>query len=338
MDSTHCIGNDHWKNYSNGSLKKEDFLYINSHIQTCEICKDIKDGIDLMEQKNSLSTIVLNIDKKVDHYLKPDKRSSLFFWYWSAAAVLIFSIGITLYIFVQKPSNDFALNKTIPLQEIHKNADSISQKISQSEEVENQRIKKVVGHAVKDVKSIEIAKADSKRISDETLKEIEKNNAVGMAKKADALSIENVENDLSKSSTDDALKTEEKTRADAKSISDKGSFNSNSKYERPSTPSAANNNYRNNQAAEIFTFNESDSIQLKHAQILYNNQIYDSCIMVLDPMVKNGYSKLKEDALYLKANAELQLHQNDSAQKTLRTLIKLNGRRKKEAQLLLKTL
>jgi hypothetical protein len=65
MDTTKCISNPNWEAYSQGKLSKTQLDLLNTHAQSCEICADIKAGIDAMQHPENLVKQVAAIDKKV---------------------------------------------------------------------------------------------------------------------------------------------------------------------------------------------------------------------------------------------------------------------------------
>ena len=74
MDKQSCISNQLWIGYSNKTLTRAEADFVNDHASTCEVCADIRGGIDELEQPGSLGQRVTLINKKVDEFLEPKRN------------------------------------------------------------------------------------------------------------------------------------------------------------------------------------------------------------------------------------------------------------------------
>lgn len=62
MDTTKCISDKDWERYSRNQLAAEEKAQLEFHVASCEICADIKEGIDSMKSPSNLEAI--NKDRK----------------------------------------------------------------------------------------------------------------------------------------------------------------------------------------------------------------------------------------------------------------------------------
>ena len=127
MDQQFCITDKLWLGYSNKTLSQTEIDIIQHHVETCEICSDIKDGIDAMAKPKNLGQTVTAINNKVDELVEPKRKLGVF-WYWSAAAVLIFGIGLSW----------FWVNTTQPIVTINTDSISIAKQTEVKSEFKNE--------------------------------------------------------------------------------------------------------------------------------------------------------------------------------------------------------
>jgi hypothetical protein len=124
MDTTKCISNPVWEAYAAHTLEAFELEYLHKHVLHCEICADMKAGIDAMADSRLLVTQVERIHRKVDVFMSTNsfglnqgkatfdkekdnliglndakanksKQFSLF-WNWSAAAAIILVAGFLM--------------------------------------------------------------------------------------------------------------------------------------------------------------------------------------------------------------------------------------------------
>lgn len=96
MDQLSCITDTLWLGYSNKTLSQSKIDMIHHHAETCEVCADIKEGIDAMAQPKNLVQTVTTINNRIDKLIEPKRKLGILF-YWSAAAILIFGIGLSWF-------------------------------------------------------------------------------------------------------------------------------------------------------------------------------------------------------------------------------------------------
>jgi hypothetical protein len=93
MDTTKCISNSQWEAYSKGLLTAQELGSVQAHAAVCELCADIKEGIDLMAKPALLSQQVTQIQQKVDIRIKPKRGKIIGIIAFVAAAAAIVAIA-----------------------------------------------------------------------------------------------------------------------------------------------------------------------------------------------------------------------------------------------------
>jgi hypothetical protein len=102
MDSSAHISNTAWEDYSRKLLDGEALRRLEEHTALCGICADVKEGIDSMKDPSLLASEVQGLNTYADAYTRPVKKKQAFAWYWSAAAVIIFGVGFSLFVIDRK--------------------------------------------------------------------------------------------------------------------------------------------------------------------------------------------------------------------------------------------
>ncbi len=98
MDAAKCLTNKEWEQYSQQKLSNQGIVLLNKHIQSCDICADIKEGIDSLHDASSLVQSVENIHARVDAKLAKSKPQFIPIYFWlGAAAILIMSMGVIFF-------------------------------------------------------------------------------------------------------------------------------------------------------------------------------------------------------------------------------------------------
>ncbi|MDZ4667516.1 MAG: hypothetical protein SGJ00_06495, partial [bacterium] len=69
MDTTKCIDNAVWAAYAAHSLAALELERLHDHALSCDVCADIKAGIDAMADSSLLASKVVDIQREVDVFL-----------------------------------------------------------------------------------------------------------------------------------------------------------------------------------------------------------------------------------------------------------------------------
>ncbi|MBU3663497.1 MAG: tetratricopeptide repeat protein [Bacteroidetes bacterium] len=96
MDTTKCLSDALWIDYSKGLLNANTLAKVQAHAAQCEICADIKEGIDAMKMPNQLEERIASLDQKIEDRFSPKKAKviPLMNWVVAIAAILIAVVGL----------------------------------------------------------------------------------------------------------------------------------------------------------------------------------------------------------------------------------------------------
>lgn len=324
-------------------------IYMEQHVKTCEVCADIKDGIDAMEKPSQLMQKVNAINREVDVLVSAKKQSNKSAWYWAIAASLFISFGLLIYNYIQLPDGKIALKdpnkeeaqkpvlseeKTAPLQidTVVKNeiaADILAENNSKPKE-EIVTLKRnisepptIVEQQIALVDDISFAAGNKEETAD---KEI----AIAPEQISSGATVTKPEEKL-KAETDFAVVT--KTYK-SKALSIPAPLSNNN-----FAFSTNNNlNYTLTDSVSLFQVYKLDSANFSKAQMAYNRNQFDSCHTWLSNIVDNPNGYLYEDILYLKAHNYIKQNKTNEARQVLKQLIKHKGKKQKEASALLKSI
>lgn len=303
MDAAKCLTNMEWEQYSQQKLSNLGIILLNKHIQSCEICADIKEGIDSLNDTSTLVQTVESIQARVDAKIANSKARFIPNYFWlGAAAILILSIGV---IFFPLPSStDFA---------------------------------EAVTHTKPDVPS-----SDAALIPNENKKLVQSKNVKprsGFSKKPQV--IPTLEEDLvlaNESQLEPIAAMEEVSSVALKSLPESTVLEKEfvSKKQRMILPSNNMSN-RNMDEDKMTIFNEEvrliDSTMFKQVLDYVAQKKYDLALEKL--LILSKDTNFRVEALWLLADVYNRKGDAPSRNEVLRKLILLNGKYKKEAELLL---
>jgi len=348
MDTTRCIENKIWELYSSGQLSEAENHQLSLHVIGCEICTDIKEGIDAMQNPNALKIKVEAIDLKVEKYFKPTKRTISAFWFATAAAVFLFAIGLSWILF-KNSDTEVAIKtfeKVIPMDSLIIENEAIKK--------ENKKIIKeknpVIGLDKEPTGPPQIESFEQATITEEV-----------KDKKSEDITDESIVQKESKSLAESEIN--ETTSDDSKTVTpettvkttqtwtfgnteNKEKSNRNINVRKKTTKSASSfkhlpapvNNNRNTNDFELNSIIENDSFLFNRASLNFKSAEYDSCLLLLSFITEKSKSPQFEDANYLKAMVLINLNRTEEAKIVLQKLIVFNGRRAADAKELLKKL
>lgn len=368
MDKQPCITDQLWLGYSNKTLSQPDTDMILNHAAACEVCADIKEGIDAMSKPESLGNAVSSINKKVDEYLEPKRKLGVF-WYWSAAAVLVFGIGLSWFFTNDKtpvaiknndtttlantndekpaatnpdgPTIAFTEPKQIPLARNDKfdaKPNSVMMEDVASEDADG-RSGQVVESLSKTLEAITMPDTTTYAITPAT-DTIPRGTVLAFENRVsmdDSYSAPPTTESIDK----DTKKTELEEVVVAQSKAAKKRNVTVSKRKDTSTPAPANNSNVNNAGASNTNFKNVttyDSANFAMAKMYFSQNNFAKCIETLKPITANTYSPYYEEGLFIKAQSFIKLKKTKEAKAVLKTIISLNGEFKSAAEELLKGL
>jgi len=337
MDTLACINNTIWEAYANKTISQTDLIYMTNHVKTCEICDDIKEGIDALPMPELLVNRVDKVKIAVDEIIKQKLNKKSFIYYWSAAAILFLSVGLFWY-------NTLDLKQEMALKETFKPAPKNEVEIPQKDSIykdvppkiiENKTDKNLAeNYRESEVKKEEVLMPQMESVAD---MEMEKS-VLAEEPQIEFKAAAAAKYDTTTLAQNNDLKSKE--NVSQKSIS-KASVSTTKKSKMPSFPAALSNNAMNNNSDFISNqvTNNSfiDSVNYTKAQKAFNENHFDSCLNLLNNIQTNPRSSFYEDALYLSAQTCLKQNKKTEAKNVLNVLINLKGKKQKEAKRLLKT-
>lgn len=378
MDTSICITNPKWERYSAKTLREKELHSLERHVVGCEICSDIKEGIDAMKNPATLSQRVNQIHEAVDRSLAPSKNK-IVFWYWSAAAVLLISLGISWFLLgkqdivatndtektisdqtqIAKPENS-DIEKTKTESQLNSSTDTTrvlaernneiqsansgatAAPPSKAEDVEVESSKPAVA-ATEDMSSNDDAKDaeyKTKNLSTKTPPVmIPADKEVDM-RNTQALDSVRREEMLAKATSKEEESESRKEKYVVVTTAESVKRKAVKKNTAPRETYPAANNRTDNANSNVSERykNLPDSTEYRIAQINFDSAQYDKCIANLADISINPNSEYYEQGLLLKAKALLKQNKKEQAKVALKTIISLHKSKEKEAQELLNTL
>lgn len=349
MDTTQCIENKIWELYSTKRLSKVELEILHAHVLGCDMCLDIKEGIDAMENPYSLKSRIEALDQKVDNRTQPSKRTFSSFWFAVAAAVFLFAIGLSWILFNNKETEVVikTIENALPVDTIHR-----ENKLTTTKEKET--IKKtppVIGMEkspsgppqIEDVLQEDVIEQFKDTKSDaivEQRQELEKNPVVTASESEATISDDSkdspAESTVQKTPTWTFGDGESKEKSNRNISNRKKSVKSTSSFKRLPAPANNSNNMKDDLDGMMVLTN--DSIQYAKAIQYYQTKNYDSCMIIINRLSTNKQSAYFEASYLLKAKTFIQKSQPENAKIILQYVIQLNGKLAAEAKKLLEGL
>jgi hypothetical protein len=341
------MSNEMWEGYAQKTLRPADMLTLQNHAAGCDMCADIKEGIDSLAHPETLPQIVAEIDTAVDEYLAPKRRKTALWVYWSAAAMLLIALGIGWYATptqqggvagnMQTPVDTFTNTNTAPAKQ---NSDSVralktpDADITTPASQDNEKLPtpEVVPlvHSHKDFEG-------EKTTTTQEVNEEEKSKKLLIERSADADF--QLAEELKKETP--VYKETQAESATSVQISPTIKTKKRDIYPAGVLSNNMSNSYINN--ADInnsFSFNTTyqDSVNYNTAQALFTGKQYDSCNTVLGYITVNTLSAYYQQAQLLTAKTLIKQSNKAEAKALLSTVVFTDEKLKKEAEGLLKSI
>lgn len=338
MDTLACINNTIWEAYANKTISQVDITYMNNHVKTCEICADVKEGIDAMTDSRLLVNRVDKVNRRVDEIIKQKNKTKPFIYYWSAAAILFISVGLFWY-------NTLDFKEEIVLKETFKPAPKSEIELPQKDAIYNYVPPQIKENKI-DKNLAEVYKPTEVKTEEVQMPQVESTAEMEMVKslESEAPQMEFKAAAAAKYDTvslarKDDSKSNEKVSQKAISMA---SVATTKKSKMPSIPAAVNNNAMNNNSDfvsnQVTNNSLIDSVNFAKAQKAFNENHFDTCINLLNIIQINPRSNYYEDALYLSAQTYLKQNKKAEAKNVLTVLINFKGKKQKKAKSLLKSI
>lgn len=352
MDTNTCIDNNIWEAYANNTISQGDLIYMENHVKTCELCADMKEGIDAMLVPSLLVDRVDTINKKVDEIIKQKNTKKYLLAYWSAAAVLLVAVGLFWFNYTNLVPQLAQNESTLKFPPVLNEKDSIYNYVppktnAKKEELalnkeQKQTIVKSIPAEVLSEKSVEAEKVDmDEAVRMETTQSNDDNAEGDMAvpevKMEAQTETVTLKDKAPAIASAESKKKVEVTNKAAKALSLPAPANNNNLgYNNYST----NNNWMDTvlQRDKFRTTNYSDSLNYANAQNEFKANRLDKSLNILALIINNNQSKYYEDALFLMAEIKIKQNKITEAKKLLNIVIKIDGLLAAKAYSLLKTI
>ena len=115
FEPSDCLYNP--QDYIEGKLSADEQYYFEKHILSCSICRDEYEGLLAMHDTKELPSIVKELNKQVDNYLRPTVKPVFIKKHkiWSIAAFILVLIGSGFFInyYTQYSAKEFAAEEMV---------------------------------------------------------------------------------------------------------------------------------------------------------------------------------------------------------------------------------
>jgi hypothetical protein len=331
MDATKCIENTKWEAYSQGQLNSKELAQLAGHVADCEICADIKEGIDAMNKPSTLVENVQSIDKKIDKKTKKSYAKII-------AITAIVAVAATLLII----GNGFLLMQAEDAT-IHP---ILSEKITDANDSVQTETKKILALESPPKKAKKLVKPYSP--TPEESIEIEPATNTDMPAQIEDRSVQT--ESLSPQTEDDnsaevdlvkalPVATKEEVKLQNRDVQ-KVTTSSKKQKSRAAGPQISNNNNNNNTnlASEVVNSYSQDSVRIELAKQLLAAGAYQNGLNALLRVRNDSKSVYYYEALYLSAQLYIGLNQANLSVGLLQEILKTENSFNQKAKVLLETL
>ncbi len=301
MDEQNCISELNWLKYSAGELNADEIRLLNSHCQNCEICSDIKEGIDAMKTPAALESQIINIKYQID---QKTKKRFLFFNVTTISIAASVLFGLLLFWFLFPSQNQLAIKPEIVNTQSESGIKSPENEIITTEKaIENQKESAAKKQVIKPIpEPITIIQPENVSNNDVSMSESVSNDGAGMienvvapaqnqtesddlniseSKVTQVPSVVNVPQNVStKESTSKVSQANKKTKSLFEPSTKKTSI--------PSANNAISNNVfheENIRNLNDFTPKDSSWMVLQQANRLFNELNYSGSLAICDSML-----------------------------------------------------
>lgn len=311
-----CVDNQIWKAYAKNTIGKKDLKYIQNHVSTCEICADIKDGIDAMPKPQKLPKRIKKINAAVDQYIIKKNKTKYIIWFGgtAAAAAICVCVGLVWFLFGLKKEN-IAL-KTQQKEPLINQIDSLIMPPPVNETPEKLALNKKT-----DLKPV--VKSKQKRQSENKITESEMVVAMHAAEQSA------MQDAVSNDTKEIVVKAESQSENIVSKDSDVAKTNL-------AAPAMANSESAPMRKSKKSVASAIQTTLYSQAQQTFINSKFDSCLFYINKI--DSESTIYNDALLLKAQVFIKKNDKEGAKTILNNLIKNKAANSKQAEELLQSI
>lgn len=326
MDSTKCINNTQWEAYSHGQLNSNERAQLEMHAAGCEICADIKEGIDSLQTPAALVKHVQSIDEKIAKKTRRPyaKMIALTAFVAVAASLLIVGNG-----FLLMQEEDVEMQPVLS-EKVERKIDSVQTEPKKILALESlpKKSKQVLNPApVEPIEALPPSNTDMDVPLEDIPAQVE-----GLSPLTE--DDHSAEVDLVKALP---MQTKEEVKIQNRDIQKltPSSKKQKSRAAGPQTSNSINNNYL---ASEVINTYSQDSVRMALAKQLLAAEAYQNGLNALIRLRNDSNSVFYHEALYVSAQLYIGLNQAYFAVGLLQEILKTENNFNQKAKLLLETL
>ncbi|MBK7682814.1 MAG: hypothetical protein IPJ26_10320 [Bacteroidetes bacterium] len=370
--NTPCLSSQEMLDYTQGILSTQEQHRIEKHLLDCEFCSDALEGIQMMENPNSLLAIEEELNLEIDSMTSEEEEDNdekvkvLFPWRMAAAIVLIFISTFTLWMVIPKNNTQELMSEksvaypapseisSEPLQEnqemqvpneqiapLSKNQAptvlerevQVDDAMAESTPESNQKGNEEIFSAVPAAEAKEESDAETSKSKNEVVK----------APEADLAASENVQ---SGTSTSEVAVVQKKSAAQVTTSSarqkDEGASDDSNKFSTDDLYKKGIKEYKNKKYAAAIAYLEQCTN--KPEALFYNGVSYflidnpHLALSKLEKYIQTNQSTYREAACWYMGLSYLKLDNKSAAKQSFEKVLPFKGEFEKQAMEMLKSL
>jgi len=337
MDTTKCITDQQWERYARKQLLAAEERQLLQHVASCEICTDIKEGIDAMANASQLPSINARLHEQINTRLRSEPKRAIPIFYWLSAAVLflVATFGMLRY------SKEVEQQQVQNLPSVQTDTPQVIKEDKTIVLVDKPKVTKRKP-VLKPAKPIEIVA--STQVQSDAVMPIPETMETEKGEADDAKLPEVASEQVSVESKAEVSKALSVAVSKPESVEQKRKKTKQTRnLSLPSNKAASNNNnyepYSNdlNKYELPIAYNaQLDSIQIVRAFSLLERGEADSALVEINPLLFDPKGAWFEDAKYLEALITYRKGEKRKAEYLMKQVLARNGKRQAEAILQLK--
>ena len=333
MDTTKCISNSQWEAYSKGLLTAQELGSVQSHAAVCELCADIKEGIDLMAKPALLTQQVAQIHQKIDIRIKPKRGKIIGMVAFVAAAAAIVAIANGFLFMAQEDAaQQVVYQPSFPATKDSVQTDTSSKRMLALELPKPQKSKTSPITKQATLPIPEQVPANSDAVLAEDVAEPLMVDDASESKIAKVESDAVVEQKTNSKEQVKALPQATETLAKPKA---KTSYKQKNIY--PAPANVSQNNLNNLYLNHIEVLPVGDSNNVASARALLAQQQFAAGLSLVLPIANDSTSAYYHEAMFLAAQSLVGLNRTEAATKYLMEIIKTQNPYRDRAKSLLES-
>lgn len=370
--NTPCLSSQEMLDYTQGILSTQEQHRIEKHLLDCEFCSDALEGIQMMENPNSLLAIEEELNLEIDSMTSEEEEDNdekvkvLFPWRMAAAIVLIFISTFTLWMVIPKNNTQELMSEKSVAYPAPSEISSEPLQENQEMQVPNEQIKTLsksqapafVEREVQVEDAVTESTPESNQKGNEEIfsavpaaeakeeNDVETSkskNEVVKASEADLAASENVQ---SGTSTSEVAVVQKKSAAQVTTSSarqkDEGASDDSNKFSTDDLYKKGIKEYKNKKYAAAITYLEQCTN--KPEALFYNGVSYflidnpHLALSKLEKYIQTNQSTYREAACWYMGLSYLKLDNKSAAKQSFEKVLPFKGEFEKQAMEMLKSL